>query len=224
MPHALTALIVYCHPVEESFSAALRDRVVAVMARTGTNHAVLDLYASGFEPALSRQERLAHLDHRLRPADLNAHFQALESADLLIFVYPTWWYGLPAMLKGWIDRVLRAGVAFRLPEGADVIEPMLTRVRRIIVVTTYGSPWWLIRYVGDAGRRTIARGVQLICPNARAPLWLGLYGMDTASALRRRRFLDRVEERVARAVRTERRRALEPSPPARERPGSGPVD
>jgi putative NADPH-quinone reductase len=215
MPHALTALIVHCHPVEDSFAAALRDRVVAVMQRTGTNHVVLDLYAEGFAPALSREERLAHLDHTLRPADLEPHFRALEAADLLIFVYPTWWYGLPAMLKGWIDRVLRAGVAFRLPEGADVIEPLLTNIGRIVVVTTYGSPWWLIRYVGDAGRRTIARGVQLLCPNARGTLWLALYGMDTADALKRARFLQRVEARVAGAVRDARRRG-----PGRERLGS----
>jgi putative NADPH-quinone reductase len=206
MTHALTALVVYCHPVEDSFAAALRDRVAAALQRTGANHTLLDLYASGFDPALSRAERLAHLDHGLRPPDLEPHFQALQAADLLIFVYPTWWYGLPAMLKGWIDRVLRAGVAFRLPAGADVIQPMLTRIRRIVVVTTYGSPWWLIRYVGDAGRRTIARGVQLVCPNARAPLWLGLYGLDSADALKRRRFLDKVEARIVGAVRTERRR------------------
>ncbi|MEZ5666871.1 MAG: NAD(P)H-dependent oxidoreductase [Alphaproteobacteria bacterium] len=205
MPAALSALIVYCHPVEDSFAAALRDRVAGAFRRAGANCTVLDLYAEGFDPVLGRDERLAHLDHDLRPADLAAHFAALERADLLVFVYPTWWYGPPAMLKGWIDRTMRAGVAFRLPPGADVIEPMLTRVRRIVVVTTYGSPWWLIRYVGDAGRRIIARGLQLICPNAGRPVWLALYGMDTASALQRSRFLERVEDRVTAAVRQARR-------------------
>jgi NAD(P)H dehydrogenase (quinone) len=200
MPGALTALVVYCHPVAESFSAALRDRVLATLTRTGVRIVLVDLYADGFAPALGAEEQRRHLDEALRPPDLEAQFQTLAEAQLVIFVYPTWWYGLPAMLKGWIDRVLRAGVAFRLPEGTNVIEPLLIQLRQIVVVTTYGSPWWLIRYVGDAGRRTIARGMQLLCPNARRPIWLGLYGMDTATADDRRRFLDRVERQLARTV------------------------
>ena len=200
MSGALTALVVYCHPVAESFSAALRDRVTATLERTGVKVRLADLYADGFVPVLGREERLAHLDETLRPPDLAAQFAALAEAQLLVFVYPTWWYGLPAMLKGWVDRVLRAGVAFRLPEGGNTIEPLLTELRQIVVVTTYGSPWWLIRYVGDAGRRTIARGIQLLCLNARRPIWLGLYGMDTASDEDRRRFLERVERRIVRAV------------------------
>lgn len=205
-PRALNAMVVYCHPVDESFSAALRDRVAATLDRLGVKTALFDLYAEGFQPALTREERLAHLDHDLRPADLAAHFEALDKAALLVFVYPTWWYGLPAMLKGWLDRVLRAGVAYRLPEGADLIEPGLTQVRQVVVVTTYGSPWWLIRYVGDAGRRTLANGIQLLCPNARRPLWLALYAMDTATDLQRRRFLESVETRITRVIERLRRK------------------
>lgn len=205
VPRALCALVIYCHPVEESYAAALRDRVMATLKRFGANAKLIDLYACNFDPRLSRAERVNHLDHDLRPDDLVSQFAALERADMLIFVYPTWWYGLPAMLKGWFDRVLRAGIAFRLSPGNDLIEPMLTHVRQIVVITTYGSPWWLIRFVGDAGRRTIARGVQLTCPKARRPIWLGLYGMDTASDLKRQRFLDQVEHRLSKTIRRLRR-------------------
>lgn len=201
MAGSVSALVVFCHPVAESYSATLRDRVLATLVRAGAKPTLSDLYADGFAPLLGREERLAHLDQSLRPPDLEPQFQALSAAQLVIFVYPTWWYGPPAMLKGWLDRVLRAGVAFRLPEGRNLIEPMLTQVRQIVVVTTYGSPWWLIRFVGDAGRRMIARGMQLLCPTARRPLWLALYGMDKASDEQRRRFLDRVERQVERAIR-----------------------
>lgn len=204
-PGVLRALVVYCHPVAESYAAALRDRVMATLERFGANAELFDLYACDFDPRLSRAERVSHLDHDLRPEDLVGQFAALERANMLIFIYPTWWYGLPAMLKGWFDRVLRAGIAFRLSPGEDVIEPMLTHVRQIVVATTYGSPWWLIRFVGDAGRRTIARGVQLICPKARRPVWLGLYGMDTASDLKRQRFLDLVDLQLSRTIRRLRR-------------------
>ncbi len=197
----VSALVVFCHPVAESFSAAIRDRVMATLDRAGVNVTLSDLYADGFQPLLGREERLAHLDQGHRPPDLEPQFRALADARLVVFVFPTWWYGPPAMLKGWLDRVLRAGIAFRLPAGANRIEPMLTQVRQIVVVTTYGSPWWLIRFVGDAGRRMIARGMQLLCPGARRPVWLGLYGMDTATDDDRRRFLDRVERRIARIAR-----------------------
>ena len=64
-------------------------------------------------------------------------------AEAILFVYPTWWYGLPAMLKGWLDRVWATDVAFKLPAGSGRIVSLMTHIRRVGVVTTCGAPWWL---------------------------------------------------------------------------------
>ncbi len=206
----MRALVVYCHPVADSFCAAVRAAAEAGLADGGHEVEVIDLYAEAFRPALDEGERLAHLEPAPDGLDpvLVRHIERLQAAELLVFVYPTWWYGLPAMLKGWIDRVMRIGVAYDLPPGANVITPELRHIRRIAVVTTYGSPWWLIRYVGDHGRRLICRGMHLLCPNAHRPVWLGLYSMDTIGPKERQRFLGRVRRRLSSfAAATERRQS-----------------
>ena len=72
-----------------------------------------------------------------------------------MLVYPTWWSGQPAMLKGWIDRVWVAGVAWDLPPGANVLRARLRNVRRIVVVTTHGSSKLVNALEGEAGKRTV---------------------------------------------------------------------
>ena len=71
-------------------------------------------------------------------SDPQRYADDLRWAQALVFVYPTWWSGQPAMLKGWIDRVWVAGVAWELPPGADMLKQLLTNVRRIVVVTNNG--------------------------------------------------------------------------------------
>jgi NAD(P)H dehydrogenase (quinone) len=107
-------LIVLAHPNPKSFNHAIA-RTAAESLR-GNNHTVVlhDLYAEGFNPALPDDEimRLADL-----PPELRQQCDELASADGLIFVHPNWWGMPPAILKGWIDRVMRPDVAYRFLEG-----------------------------------------------------------------------------------------------------------
>jgi putative NADPH-quinone reductase len=135
-------LMIACHPRADSCSAALRDEARAALDAAGHEVRLRDLHAEGFVPVMSAAE------HRVtNTSGANEALTAREAADLrwaeaLVLVYPTWWYGIPAMLKGWFDRVWLPGIAFRIGEGA--IEPLLVDIRRIAVVTTYGSPLWLL--------------------------------------------------------------------------------
>jgi putative NADPH-quinone reductase len=125
------------------------------------------------------------------------HAEALRWAEGLLFVYPTWWMGQPAILKGWLDRVWRPGVAFHI-EGAWV-RPGLTHIRIIGVVTTLGSPRWVWSLLmGAPGRKIMLRSL-LACTGVRTrTFWMGLHEMDSCSAAARDRFLARVRTRVAR--------------------------
>jgi hypothetical protein len=76
-----------------------------------------DLYAEGFDPVLSAREHEIYEDEAINRDPVASHCDDLAWCDTLIFVYPTWWYGLPAMIKGWLDRVLVPGVAFLMPDG-----------------------------------------------------------------------------------------------------------
>jgi putative NADPH-quinone reductase len=114
-------------------------------------------------------------------ADLSPHIAALREADGLIFVYPTWWYGLPAMLKGWLDRVWQPGVAFAIEDGAFRTN-YLTGVKRFAVITTHGSPRFFIeRVVGDPVRRQLIRGLALQFARGARSCWRPIYNVDNRS-------------------------------------------
>ncbi len=198
----MKAFVVFCHPRRDSLCGAALERVLAGLAAGGHEVRTADLYADGFRPELSTLERAGHsTDHRADPslrADLAAHIDDLRWCEALVLVYPTWWSGQPAMLKGWLDRVLVRGVAYDLPEGADRIRPMLQHVRRIVAVTTHGSPKWINALEGEAGKRIVTRSIRVLCHPLARTRWLALYGVDRATAEQRQRFLDRVERRLAR--------------------------
>jgi putative NADPH-quinone reductase len=103
---------------------------------------------------------------------------------------------MPAILKGYIDRVWVPGIAFELVNGRT--RPlMLQRIVRFAVVTTYGSPWWLNQFiVGDPNRRAFMRGIRHLVSRHAETRWLALYGMDFADDSKRTRFLERVSARL----------------------------
>jgi NAD(P)H dehydrogenase (quinone) len=187
-------LVIYAHPVEDSFQSAIHRCVVKTLAKAGHDVDDCDLYRENFQPILTRDERLAY-----HTVDANRPFAAKEierllECDGLILVFPTWWYGMPAILKGYIDRVWIPGVAFEVV-GART-RPLLNKIVRFAVVTTYGSPWWLNKLMGDPNRRVLMCGIRhLFSPDART-LWLAEYGMDAENAASRARFLSTVERRL----------------------------
>jgi hypothetical protein len=94
-------LAVYCHPLAGSYCAALRDRALQALRDGGHEVELLDLYAEGFDPVLSPQERSTYLaDTAANLTAVQRHVDLLRWAEGLLFVFPTWFYGPPAMLKG----------------------------------------------------------------------------------------------------------------------------
>lgn len=185
----------HCHPDPESFSAAARDRVVAALTARGDEVRVTDLYADGFNPVLSAVERQRHLEPGPDPSVAN-HAADLQWCQHLVLVYPTWWSGQPAMLKGWIDRVWVRDVAFDLPSESSRVHARLRNVRRITVVTTHGSSKFVNAIEGEAGKRMVTRTLRAVCHPLVRTRWIALYGLDRASEHDRVAFLDRVGKKV----------------------------
>jgi len=191
------ALVVYCHPLDDSFVAAVRDRVVTALTAGGAEVRVNDLYAECFDPAFTATDRARHLEPGTDPT-LASYADDLQWCDTLVLVYPTWWSGQPAMLKGWIDRVWVNAVAWTLPDGANRLKPGLRNVRRLVAVTTHGSPKWINVIEGEGGKRTVTRSLRAMCHPLARTSWFALYGVDNSTHARRTRFLERVERRLTR--------------------------
>ena len=188
----MRCLVVYSHPLETSYCAALCTRAIDALRGAGHEVRLRDLYADGFDPVLSRQERI---DYHTRGANarlVSAHVDDLQWAEALVFVYPTWWYGLPAMLKGWLDRVWVPHVTFTLPENSEPIRGLMHNIVRIVGITTSGATWRWLTLVGNPGRRTITRGVRALCHPRCRTRWIAHYNIDRSSAKSRETFLERV--------------------------------
>lgn len=192
----MRVLLIYCHPQHSSFCAALRDAATNALEGAGHTVAIRDLYAEAFNPVLSREERKRYYDQGSNIKGVESHVASLQSAEALLLVYPTWWFGMPSMLKGWLERVWLPGVAFQLG-GSKVLQPLLTNIRRIGVVTTYGSPRWLLWVVGWPDWRLVKKGLRPLCaPDCRVE-WLALTRMDTCTDKDRQGFLAKVRTRLA---------------------------
>jgi NAD(P)H dehydrogenase (quinone) len=184
------ALVVFAHPCEESFAAALKSKVTQTLAARGWDIDLCDLYAEGFDPVMSAAERRGYHAIPSNLAPVESHVSRLRAAEALILVHPVWNFGPPAILKGYYDRVFVPGVSFRLDNGKVV--PAMTHIRKLAVVTTYGASWIRATLVGDPPRRVITRAFR----HAAKPdklLYMALYDMNRATAAMRAGYLARVQ-------------------------------
>lgn len=194
----MNVYVVYCHPDPESFTAAIRDRAVDALQRAGHEVRVSDLYADEFEPAMSSEEVTGYLGPPEGKPAVARYCGNLQWCEAMVFVYPTWWSGQPAMLTGWLDRVLIRGVAWELPEGATRITGRLTNMRRLVAITTHGSSRLINLLEGETGRRVIGRALRVLCHRSARTTWLALYNIDRSTTADRQAFLDDVGRRLGR--------------------------
>lgn len=194
----MRTLVVCCHPNQDSFVGAVRAAVVAGLRAGGHEFRLTDLHADGFDPVLSGDEHRHHVsDTALRP-DIVTHAADLQWCESLVLVYPTWWAGQPAMLKGWIDRVWVNGVAWTLPAGATTLRGRLRNIRRITAVTTHGSSKFVNALEGEPGKRIVTRALRAVCSPRCRTRWIAMYTVDRSTMAQREAFLQRVTRRLTR--------------------------
>ena len=195
----MRAVLIVAHPDPDSFNHAIARRVADGLISAGHHVIVHDLYAERFAAAMSAAEREAyHGDQPVLDPLVAEHIADVADAHTLIYVYPTWWSGLPAILKGWFERVMVPGVGFVF-NAKGKVRPGLTNVRQLIGISTYGSGKLYVKAINDNGRRTIMRAMRLSTGVRTRSRWLGMYRVDTSTADDRARFLDRCE-RLARSL------------------------
>jgi putative NADPH-quinone reductase len=193
----MRVLYLYCHPVPESYHGALRAVALAGLARAGHEVDLCDLYAERFDPVLGPAERRGYHDLSANRRGLESYVDRLQRAEAMVLQFPTWCYGAPAMLKGFLDRLFMPGVAFDLGDPARV-RPLLGNIRVVAGVVTYGRPRLAAWYMGDPPRKLVTRYVRWFVAPGAPVRYHALYGMNTASDAARSGFLDEVQQRMER--------------------------
>lgn len=194
----MKALIVYAHPCTESYNHAVLETVQKALKAAGVEHRVIDLYAEQFQPTLTLQDWSQYEDTSCNTDRVAGHVESLAWCDALLFVYPTWWFGQPAMLKGWLDRVLVPGVAFTMPtQDNPSFGHTLTHIKHLGVFTTCGATWWLTKFVGSPGKRILMRGLRPLCHPRAKTVFAAHYKMDSSTPASRARHLQKVKRKMA---------------------------
>ncbi len=148
----MNILIVYAHHEPSSFTAAMKNLAIETLSAQGHSVVVSDLYGEGFNPVAQKwdfvttsgghfnymleQKHAANLDLAFSP-DIVGEIEKIAAADLIIFVAPIWWFGVPAILKGWFDRVLAMGVAW---SGGNIYEKGLLHGKQAVMMVAAGGP------------------------------------------------------------------------------------
>ena len=198
----MNIVVVLGHPSADSYCAAIFERIIFELKSQPThNITAIRLAEEKFITAMSTAERAAY--ETLSPlisGETKRHAAALKQAEALIFVYPTWWSGLPAQLKGWLERVFVLDVAFRFNEK-NQIRPNLNNIRHIIGISTYGSPWRYVKLINDNGRRTLTRAIRLSTGLHTRTMWCGLYALDSCTQQQRERFITETVQKITKKLR-----------------------
>jgi NAD(P)H dehydrogenase (quinone) len=185
-------LVLFAHPVETSFAAALHAKVVGTLGARGHIVDDCDLNAEAFDPVMTRQDRIEYYDVTVNRRRVAPYADRLLAAEALVFSFPVWNMGFPAILKGFVDKVFLPGVCFEIRENGDYV-PRLFNIKRLGVVCTYGGSRLKTFLAGDPPRRFLTRSMRYNCaPGARID-YLAHYGMDHTREDRRAAFLKRVE-------------------------------
>jgi NAD(P)H dehydrogenase (quinone) len=187
----MRVLVIYSHPVETSYNSALHQEVVRNLRAAGHEVDDCDLYAEDFNPVLSRAERLGYHAVPSNRLPVQRYVDRLLWAESLVFCFPTWCFGMPAILKGFFDRVLMPGVAFDISDPHNV-KPALTHIKRISAVVTYGRPRWTAMLMGDPPRKSITRYLKLLTGGSARTDYHAQYHMNVATAERLNNFKSRV--------------------------------
>jgi len=187
----MRVLVVSAHPLQDGLHAALRRTIVDALVAAGHEVDDCDLYAEDFDPVLDAAARKRYFDTARNREGVEGYVDRLFKAQALVLCFPVWCFGPPAILKGFMDRVLIPGVSFAL--GADGrMHPNLRHIRALTAVTTYGrsrrDAWWM----GDPPRKLITRYLRWFVSRDAHMSYLALYDLHRKEGRKHRRFIDRV--------------------------------
>lgn len=189
----MKCLVVLAHPLENSLCHYFADKAITHLRSKGYDVTVKNLYQDEFDPVLSKQERQSYYTKQFDSSRLNSEIAQLRGVDSLVLVFPTWWFGFPAILKGWFDRVWAPGHAYNHASNLGAITPCLHNLKELKVLTTLGAPWWVDVFVLRKPVNRILKFALLgACTKGCVFKMLSFYKCETTSKLRVDSFVQKI--------------------------------
>ncbi|WP_158527259.1 NAD(P)H-dependent oxidoreductase [Pelagibaculum spongiae] len=188
----LRVLVVIAHPDPDSLCQAAKTTACQALLQQGHQVKELDLYKNGFDPSLPLDAYKKHYtpDNITPVAEEVAQ---LQWAQALVVIYPVWWMSAPAIFKGWLDRVWLPEIASTFTDSGTIV-PLLTEIKKIVFINTYGASWWRMALIGNPGRFFITLTMRACTSWFVSIKTVSLYSAVAAGEKRGKAFLNRISD------------------------------
>jgi len=187
-------LLINGHPRKDSYCSAIVSEYQKSAISSGYSVQVLHLSDLNFD--LNLRSGYSKLDSGTLEPDIQLSQKYIQDADHLVFVFPSWWASMPALLKGWIDRVFLPGFAFRYRKNSPLPEKLLLGKTARIFITMDAPAWYYWLWNGEPGIRIVKRGTLEFC--GVSPVKVKIFGpIRGSSETKRKRWLEVVSKLAA---------------------------
>ncbi len=191
----LKYLIVYAHPYEKSYNASILAHLKTELEKRRESFDIIDLYKDKFNPVTGGDELALYSGGEFIDPKVGEYQKRIEAADHLVFVFPIWWYDLPAMLKGFMDKVLLKNWAYEysktgLPVGK------LTFIKKTTVITTMKSPgWYYWLLYRNSLKYNFLKGTLKFC-GMKQIQWFNIAGIEKIGDAKRKAWLKKISRAI----------------------------
>lgn len=155
----MKTLIIYDHPYEGSYNHAILESVIRGITKANGTYEVIDLGKEAFDPVMSSADLLAFVKHQAIDPKAIGYAQKISTADHLVFIFPIWWELMPAMTKGFIDKVIFPGLTYTYKENGISMVSLLPKLQSTTVITTMNTPKLMYKWTyGNALKKALIKG------------------------------------------------------------------
>lgn len=187
--------IVLAHPWHGSFNKSILDSIVSKLEEGNRKYNIIDLNKENFDPVFREEELKLYKDGGFADDQVGDYQKILNSSSELIVIFPIWWYNMPAILKGFIDKVMLRGFAYN-KNSAGFLIGSLENIKRTFVITTSEAPTWYLKFMGNPIKRVLT-GSTLKQIGLKNIKWFNSENTTSDSNEKRQKFLDKVISKIS---------------------------
>ena len=190
--------IVFNHPYEGSYCNAILNAVIKGLQKANHEIDLIHLDKDNFNPVMTSADLKAFIDKKPIDPKVIEYKQRLEQADHLVFIFPIWWELMPALTKGFIDKVIFPGVAYDYKNASNILmKPLLTNIKSVTMITTMNTPGWLYWLLfGNAIKKAMLLGI-FFKMGYKNRKWITFNKVKMVTQEKRTAWLTKLEKRFA---------------------------
>lgn len=190
----MKTVIIYNHPYNGSFCHAILEATKKGLEKAGHTIDVIDLDTDKFNPVMTGQDLLAFRNHEMIDPQSKNYINRMKQADHLVFIFPIWWELMPAMMKGFIDKVIFPGSAYNYTKSGYGMNTLLTNIRTTTVITTMNTPKLMYSAIyGNAISKAMIRGT-LKKSGLKNVQWISFNKVKSSQDRKRKNWLANLEK------------------------------